>query len=199
MMIKYEAWKQGASKSIKDVINKIKKYFSVYGGFSAVLTSFYFIIAFIINIVMFKSWTSVCWIENVKSIIPSIVGFSLSAYAILVGFGTDNFQKFISLKFKISKKKKNQKELQIIANTMYQHINTTFVHYIMIQMLSLLLALICDSLFSTDMNLLKIIISFIGNLMFLYSLTLSIAAVFVIFDVALLYQEFNNSSLANKK
>ena len=193
MMHKINNWKQDTIKNTDNVIKKIKKYFDIYGGFYAVFTSIYFWSAFIINIFMITSWTSLCWIQNVKSIIPSIVGFSLGAYAILAGFGTDHFQKFISLK-DLDKEgiSKDEEKIFKIANTMYTHINTTFIHYILVQMLSLLLAVLCDSLFSDKMNFLEILVSFIGNLMFIYSLTLSLAAVFVIFDVANLYQEFNN-------
>lgn len=192
-MHKINNWKQDTLKNTDNVIKKIKKYFDIYGGFYAVFTSIYFWSAFIFNIFMINSWTSLCWIQNVKSIIPSIVGFSLGAYAILVGFGTDHFQKFISLKDQVKKETlKDKKEIFKIANTMYIHINTTFIHYILVQMLSLLLAVLCDSIFSTKMNFIEILVSFIGNLMFIYSLTLSVAAVFVIFDVANLYQEFNN-------
>lgn len=184
-LIIYRKWRKDSKKNLRNVRENVNDYIISYGGYFSILTSSYFLCALLLNCLMVKSWTSIEWIENVKSIVPSIIGLSLSAYAILVAFGSEVFQKFISQKLDGEKD---------INNTMYKQINTAFIHFIVTQMFSLILALLGDTILVKPFSLWEIFISFFCNLIFIYSLMLGLAAVFTIFRVAKLYQEFNNSN-----
>ncbi|CDA18665.1 putative membrane protein [Acetobacter sp. CAG:267] len=185
-LVIYRKWRKDSKKNLRSVKENVNDYIISYGGYFSILTSSYFLLAFLLNCLMVSSWISIEWIGNVKSIVPSIIGLSLSAYAILVAFGSEVFQKFISQKLDGEKD---------INNTMYKQINTAFIHFIVTQMFSLILALLGDTILANPFNFFEIFISFFCNLIFIYSLMLGLAAVFTIFRVAKLYQEFNNSNL----
>lgn len=160
--------------------SNLKDYFDSYGGWIEILKSPYFALSFIANLFLYKSWTTSLWIKDVKEIIPSILGFSLGAYAIIATFGNERFQDLIA----------DEEENK---NTLYRKINTTFIHFILTQVLSLLLAVMCTSLLSESYGFWEIIISFIGNLVFVYSIFLSMAAVMTIFRITKIYQAYINT------
>ena len=90
------------TENIFDILKNI--YTSGYGGFSKIFSSFYFVLAIVLAILMCDEWINSCeWIDNIKNIIPSILGFSLAAYTLLSTFGENDFRKFISQKDKKSK------------------------------------------------------------------------------------------------
>lgn len=160
--------------------SNLKDYFDSYGGWIEILKSPYFALSFITNLFLYKSWTTSLWIKDVKEIIPSILGFSLGAYAIIATFGNERFQNLIA----------DEEENK---NTLYRKMNTAFIHFILTQVLSLLLAVMCTSLLSESYGFFEIIISFIGNLVFVYSIFLAMAAVLTIFRITKIYQAYINT------
>lgn len=179
-------WLDTISIKFAGVFSNIKDYFNSYGGLYELIRSPYLISSLLFNVLLYKSWTTSLWISDIKGIIPSILGFSLGSYAILATFGNERFQNLIT----------NEDNGE---NTLYRKINTTFIHFIIIQAFSLLLAILCTSLLSEPYGLLEIIISFIGNLTFIYSIFLAVASVLTIFRITKIYQKYINVNNSDRK
>ncbi len=171
-------------KNINDLKSIYKDYFDSYGGIKEIFCSIYFILSVILNIFAFNAWIDESWISNIQNIIPDIAGFSLGAYAILISFGSEKFQKFIS--------QHNGNETN---NTMYKQINTAFIHFILMQIIALIFSILGNSLLTMPYGIIEKIFAFIFHLVFVYSLMLCMAAVFTIFRIARVYQNYNNATL----
>lgn len=178
-------WLFSVKTNFSNLSSNLKDYFDSYGGFVEMVKSPYLVLSFILNLFLYKSWTTSLWISDVKEIIPSILGFSLGAYAIIATFGNETFQKIIA----------DEEEGN---NTLYRKINTAFIHFIMVQTLSLLFAILCPSLLALPYGFLEIIVSFVGNMIFIYSIFLAIASVLTIFRVTKIYQRYINVMQKNK-
>ena len=81
----------------KGAFKIFRKYWSLYGGTKAILTSPYFHVSLLLAVICspYPKWQ-----ESTLTIVPSILGFSLGGYAILLAFSNE---KFLSLKRFVSK------------------------------------------------------------------------------------------------
>ena len=180
----------------------IRRYWNAYGGTSAVMHSPYFHVAIIITLLMSNSWLNAGWWETVTAVIPNLTGFTLGGFAIIVTFGNDEFKNII---YKTDK----TEEHSIIAT-----IGATFVHFVTLQILSILLALYSKSTFfvlpdnrciiavmdrmNIDVDKLIVIsrsiVWFVSYGVFIYALVTAIAATLAIFRLMYNYQTYINSN-----
>lgn len=167
-----------------DFINLIKKivegpaksfciYWRNYGGFKALLCSIYFWISFllalsatIINYILFQEYWK--WWDDVISIIPSVLGFSLGGYVFLVGFGDKKLMK-------IMREKKTEK-----SKSIYMRLNATFVHFIFIQFISLFITVVFKCFHIVNFC----IAYFIGSMIFFYAILTIITTAFGALNLA---------------
>ena len=156
-------------------------YWENYGGFKAILSSPYFMISLLLTIFIVTFGASVKWYEHTLNILPDILGFSIGSFAILISLGDNKFRK------KLSAEKDNQK------STPFMIINSSFVHFIFIQIIAILFALI-----SQIVELENIVFFFIGIFLLIYALVLTLAATLVILKFSLWYQEFLNNEREGK-
>ncbi|WP_152619658.1 hypothetical protein [Paramagnetospirillum magnetotacticum] len=174
-------------RQYNSVISLFSEYWSNYGGTFAVVTSPYFHCALFLNILLWKRWLYQAWWEHTISIMPNIVGFTIGAYAILMAFGDDDFRRRISGKTTRDK------------NSPYMKINSTFKHFALVQITSIILALIGstyqdkmpvsiwkDTLSIDDMHVISwsAPFSFVSYWSFLYAIVSVVAATAGIFRVA---------------
>lgn len=163
-------------------------YFEVYGGWEELIKSRYSHVALLITILCFPYWLYKDWWEDVLSIIPNLLGFTLGGYAMLMAFGDSEFHK----------------ELATKGDSRYSplmRVNSTFVHFILLQVLSLVFAIIVKSYyfsptgilarfiddFSTLFTLLMGATYFLGFFVFSYALISTIAATFAILRLMKIY------------
>ena len=71
------------------------------------------------------------WTDLAIDIIPSMLGFSLGGYAIIIAFGDDKFREFLAT-------------TKIENKSLFMIINATFIHFIMSQVIALLLAILIN-------------------------------------------------------
>lgn len=181
-----------ASKSQYTGIKKLfLRYWKAYGGLSAILGSPYMHISFLVTVFSFGTWLNDDWVDTPISVLPNIIGFSLGGYAIWLALGDDKFRA------SISGKTNNGGESPFIA------VNATFVHFIVLQILALVIALVGKSqpinnspLFIQRFLLelapwlhdVSIVIScvgsFVGYFIFIYALFSALAATMAIFRIA---------------
>lgn len=168
--------------------NILKRYWSTYGGIKAVLKSWYFRIAIVIAIMLYPQWSSPKWWDDVLSIMPNLLGFSLGGYAMWIAIGDDSFRKLISGEDPDGKP------------SPYMEVNSAFVHFIVLQMLSILLALVAKAYYfqwDSDLVIVKsikpyllgvtLVSYFLSYLIFIYALLSAIAATFALLRVSSWY------------
>lgn len=156
-------------------IKSFKTYWSNYGGFKEIIKSPYFKISIIISIVLSIFGEIKCWFNLPLNILPNILGFSIGAYAILLALGNSNFWKVLSTKENNDSK------------TPFMEINASFVHFIFIQILAILFALIAKLIL-----LKNILFVFIGLFLMIYAILSALASTLVILKLAEWYQEYLN-------
>ncbi|MCB5226170.1 hypothetical protein JAO78_005010 [Alishewanella sp. 16-MA] len=171
-----------------------KRYWHAYGGTKALIKSPYLWLAFFVSLLLFRIWTVPGWWDHVFSIVPSLLGFSLGGFALWIAIGDDSFRKFIA-------EKETAETVSI-----YSAVNANFVHFILLQVISIFAALIAKAANFTlpaghfllqkmgeCFYLLTGAFSFLGFLVFVYALLSTLAAVMGLLRVTYMYELYINS------
>jgi len=151
-------------------------YWQNYGGFKSIFSSPYFMIAVVLTIFVIFFGKADKWYEHTLNILPDILGFSIGSFAILISLGDNKFRKKLSLERNAEK------------STPFMIINSSFVHFIFIQIVAILFALMSQLL-----ELENIFCFFIGMFLLIYAVLLTLAATLVILQFSLWYQDFLNA------
>ena len=132
-------------------------------------------------------WLYSPWWDQVLAILPGVLGFTLSGYAIFLGFGSDSFKMFLA-------------QGDDPDNTPYMSVGAAFLLFVSLQLTSVLYALVVkalqfplpDALHCFEPYLAKAgyVASGIGYLLFIYSLALSLRAALRIFRLSRWYNHF---------
>lgn len=116
----------------------LRKYWTWYGGFKAIYHSWYFRLACIIALLgYFISPFHTEWWDVFISIIPNLLGFSIGAYALVIGLGNEKFLLVItgsSVKDKASA-------------SPFLSVSATFIHFIIVQTIAIFLLLFSKALY----------------------------------------------------
>jgi len=156
-------------------------YWAAYGGWGALFTSTYFWGSVGLTLVQFRAWMVPGWWDVVLQTLPNLVGFGLGGYAILLSFGDDKFR---ALLVKAGSK-----------TPLFMKISATFVHFIVVQLLALMFALVCKNLYTAPLHSFEWLsreesrtgaviagcVWGLGYLVFVYSLACAAAATFAIY------------------
>jgi hypothetical protein len=170
------------------------RYWKVYGGWRAVLSSPYLHAAILLLIPTARIWTSTQWWQLPISVLPGLVSFTLGGYAMFLAFGEEKF------KSKMAGSDNTYGPLLSIS--------ATFVHFILLQVFALAFAIIAEArpisallqtfpvlgcywLFQSHLRWIFGTIAWaVGFGTFLYSLTSLMAATFAIFRVTTWLEAF---------
>lgn len=151
----------------------------------------YLRLALVLNVAMFPFWARNSWWETVIGVTPNLLGFTLGAFAILMGFGDDSFRA-VFYRPQGGKTPDAPTEPSIAVD-----ISASFVQFAVFQMAALIVALLAKTWsFHTPLAdpirswlpLLNGLCGFFGFWLFLYSLCLLVAATHSVFAVAQMYQ-----------
>ncbi len=178
----------------KGVATTWAHYWRTYGGPSALATSPYFHLAFVLTAMSFGKWCYRNWWDTVIDVLPNVLGFTLGGYAILVGFGDDKFRKLLIAR-------PSTKVSNSANESPYMRVSATFVHFLAVQTSALIVALLASSLEEglkpcrvettgvEPVRALELALSFGGYLLFMYSLTLVLAATLHVFRMGKWYDQ----------
>lgn len=148
--------------------NHICHYWTVYGGWKALLFSPYFLLSIALTVLLCPAWTHSKgeWSDMAMEIIPSVIGFALGAYTIMLAFGGERFMTTIA---------------GSVDNepSPFMVVNAAFVHFIVVNFIALLFSVIVH-VWSVKWFLVNVI----GVFLFVYALSLSLAATFAVFTLA---------------
>lgn len=183
----------------------LSNYWQSYGGIKSFFSSPYLHMTIVISVFMWPVWTQEGWWDVVINILPSVVGFSLGGYAIFTAFGNEDFKYAISgVLNKEGEKSKNKVEYSPFIQA-----NASFLHFIIMQLVALILALLAQARFYNSLpetikcmaedaltikgvflvEWLTKLLWFFEFSLFVYSLSLAFAATFAIFRMALWFDD----------
>jgi hypothetical protein len=174
------------------VLNIFRTYWSAYGGWVALLKSLYLHVALVLLMLTFHTWMQKEWWNDVISILPNLLGFTLGGFAIFIGFGDERFRELLANPDTDEDGKEDQ-------STIYVSLCATFVHFILIQLLALIYAILAKSMWfyfewpSSIAEILPYLTLFtwaIGYGLFLYALTSMMAATMHVLRIAQMYEQY---------
>ncbi|CAB3750869.1 MULTISPECIES: hypothetical protein [Burkholderia] len=169
------------------------RYWSAYGGWKAVFFSPYFHGAIVLTAVLAHAWVKQPWWSVTIAVLPTLVGFAIGAYSIVLGFGDDRFRDIIM-------------ERDEDGPSPYVEISASFAHFIVVQLLALIVAFVANGLdFPLDEKegigafIYSVVGSvefvhdyvapvgyFFGYLLFMYAITTALATAMAIFRLTTL-------------
>lgn len=182
------------------------RYWVAYGGLHALVRSFYLYLAVVLLFLTFKTWISPtysaisgswsAWWDQSFGVLPNLLGFTLGGFAIFIGFGDERFRNQL-----------NAPEDDHSQPTIYVKLCSTFVHFILVQVLALMFAIVAKSTwFYVEWNswiqialpYANAIFGAVGYGLFLYAITSVLAATMHVFRIASMYAAFQKNDSINR-
>lgn len=161
------SWLTAFSKATSDARLPFGRYWRAYGGWRAMALSPYFAGALLLSTVLWPLWwNSDDWVERALGTLPNLLGFSIGAMAIVLAFPGQRIFRHLA---------EDGSE-----NSYYIGLAARLVHFILVQIAAIAVALISDAWTSVGLG-------FLGVLLFSYSLTTGVATALSFFGAARLY------------
>lgn len=177
----------------KGVFRIFSRYWQAYGGLGALVRSVYLHAALLVLLpVTFHTWSEPLWWNDVLSALPNLLGFSLAGFAIFIGFGDERFRTLLA-----------EPEENPTRPTIYVSLCATFVHFILVQIIALIYAVIAKSwwFYATWMEPVRELLPWmnsiaggVGYALFLYALTSVLAATMHVFRITSMYEAYQHST-----
>lgn len=168
----------------------LRVFWHAYGGWPALFRSRFFWLSIGLLAVTHNFWLKDKWWDQVLSVMPNLLGFTLGGFAIFLAFGDEKFKALIS----------GSDEDKEEASA-YLEVSATFLHFVLIQVGALVAALIANGLTVAPTDLPSGLQSaldwlatggrLLGYWLFLYGICSAAAAAIAIFQVAFWYDSYN--------
>ena len=164
-------------KQYRGVAKTLREYWSIYGGLRALIGSPYLHVSVIVSMLVYSAWKPDPGelFDLIFTIVPSILGFSLGGYAILLAFGDDHFRQIISGPDKDGRA------------SPFMEVNAAFIHFIVVSTLTLILGVVGSAIDVSGC------VVFVACVLLIYSIACALASAFAIFTVAGCFDTFNAS------
>jgi len=169
--------------------NIVKRYWIAYGGLAAVCKSIFFWLAILLTILLYPSWSNGEWWSDTLSIMPNLLGFSLGGFAMWVAIGDEKFKELIA-------------GSDDGLPSPFMEVNATFAHFILLQLLSIVIALVAKAygtVLPSDHWIVCIAGDYLreftlvgyglGYFIFVYALLTAFAAVLALFRISSWYDD----------
>ena len=180
----------------KGVWKSLCFYWKIYGKSKALVSSPYLHAAIIFSLILwpisqkiFHDWT---WYDLCLDVLPNLLGFTLGGYAMLLAVGDEKFRETLTGP-EDDDEKEEEEDAQGVkedgekndSTSPFLEVNGAFLHFILMQMLAIFLALI-----GLAMGKSVGYFAWLGFTIFVYALLTSVAAAFAILRMADWYDEF---------
>lgn len=181
---------QKTKSQYRNLFKLFKQYFNLYGGWSSLFSSPSFHFAFILTFFLFHFWLYKKWWEIPINVLPNLMGFSITGYAILLAFGDKFFQ------YKLAIIENNNKR------TPYLKISSVFAHFVIVQAIALTLAIIAKALDFTpsinpkSINIIQKLVpvgNAIGFFFFLYAIFTAFPSILRLFKISTDFSTYINN------
>lgn len=188
---------------VRDIL---KTYWNAYGGSKAVFRSPFFWISIALLVLTTHYWLTKEWWDQVLSVMPNVLGFTLGGFAIFLGFGDEEFRKLIS-----------GQEPEEDGPSPYVEVSSTFLHFVFVQLVTLLMAIsvkatrfdlteidfLAGKIWINDLAEIlvsaRVIADMFGYWLFLYGLCITAAAALAIFRVSFWYDSLQTANRQEEK
>lgn len=163
------------------------RYWLTYGGTRALFRSPYLHAAGVLLVLTWGTWSEPHWWDQVIGVLPNLLGFSLGGFAMFLGFGDEKFRALLA----------EPDEDEPGAPSIYVSLCASFAHFIVVQMLALVWAILVKSwwfVFDWPYGIrealpwLNVLGGALGYGLFLYAITSALAAAMYVFRVAGWYE-----------
>ncbi len=163
------------------VFEVFHRYWRAYGGARALALSPYFHAAALLTALLAPYWLRQPWWDVALSAMPSLLGFTLAGFTIWLGLGSPRLRELMSRPGADG------------APSVYVQVAATFVHFVVTQILALVLALIAKALDFTPAvpasvrSWIEALAPWghgLGFLVFVYAIMTALAAAMGVFRVA---------------
>ena len=186
--------------------NIIGRYWRAYGGFTELLTSPYFYASIIITGILFPAWSQLGWWDDVLSIMPNMLGFSLGGFALWMSIGSEKFRNFLAEQDEQCGECKACKSNNVCTNddpSEFTMINAIFLHFIILQVVATIFAMISKSysgfidIIGISITSKIIVISCFASsyFIFIYALISALELSVGLFRVTTMYEHFVNNKI----
>lgn len=177
------------ANQVRPFARTIRRYFFAYGGWRAVFGSPFFVTALAMSAISYSLWLDQKWPSTAQSLLPNLLGFSLGTYSIVFSLITSRVKRAMRSAL-------NQRGVSRL-----EEVNATFFHFIFVQVIALVWAFIYSGTAATDLvrsiapycsfassflKISRIMGSFIGYVLLLYSFLLIIGAAQAVYRLALI-------------
>jgi hypothetical protein len=168
----------------------VKKIFGVYwlayGGACALLQSAYLHAAIVLLAMTFPLWAKGgAWWEVPISSLPTMLGFTVAALAVFIGFGDEDYRALLA----------QPDEADKSGFSIYVSLCTTFVHFIIVQALAFSFAIVASSwkaVAPPEWLVPFVIIGCgLGFFLFLYAVTSIVAVTMHIYRISQMYSAYH--------
>jgi len=163
----------------RGVAKSLGLYWKTYGGARTLIRSPYLhAAAFLTVLIAIPMWNRAAfkegWYDTCLTVVPSLLGFTLGGYAILMAFGDERFRRAISGPDPDG------------TPSPFMVVNAAFVHFIVIQAVSLLVALVSKAWeWKTG------IAALVGLTLLIYAIFAALAAALAILNLASWFDRYN--------
>ncbi|SEL32112.1 hypothetical protein SAMN05216387_10893 [Nitrosovibrio tenuis] len=181
------------------VISILNRYWTIYGGIRALITSPYAHFALLLSILTGDFWLHHEWWDQPIIVLPNLLGFTLGGFAVFVSFGDEKFKALIA----------GNDPNGNGRNSPYLNISVTLLHFVLFQLIALVWAVVTNALhFDAPAWLdccshvflrLEPIGNGIGYWLFLYSICTAVAAALNIFRLTFIFDAFVTRSKQDNK
>ncbi|MEX0143656.1 hypothetical protein MRBLMS1_004560 [Massilia sp. LMS1-1-1.1] len=113
-------------------VKMLQMAWGITGGWRAAWKSSDFKISLFVTFLCFNFWLTLPWWDQVISVLPNLLGFTLGGFAIFLGFGSESFKTMLS---DVDEKR-----------SPYISVSASFLIFVFFQVLALLYALAAKSL-----------------------------------------------------
>lgn len=117
-----------------DLFEILGRYWRAYGGTSELLRSPYFHLAVVLTAICSGYWMSSPWADIAVSVLPNLLGFGVTGYAIWIGWGDEKLREVL-----IDLEEDGK-------GSFYVQISAIFAHFGLVQVLALLMSFLCKAL-----------------------------------------------------
>jgi hypothetical protein len=169
------------------VVQIFRRYWHTYGGWPALVGSPYLMVSLVLTLVAADYWLTYEWWDQALAVLPSVLGFTLGGFAILISFGDDKFKALIA----------GRDPEDGGQRSPFMGVSATFMHFVLLQVAGIVWALMSAALHfdppawlawaADSLRLAGRLADGMGYWLFLYSLCSALAAGFAIFRMAFLF------------
>ena len=124
----------------RDLFRDLHSYVVCYGGFRKVAYSPYTHLALLTTLACWGKWHGTNWTGTPLLVLPALLGFTLAAYALLLGFGDESFRKFLA-----GNGEPDREGHDATTESTLMGVSAIFLHFVIVEIVALICAIVGEA------------------------------------------------------